>query len=330
MSNAVGDDPRSISRWLLQLLFVLFAGVAVFVLPAVMTVVRSKSDQVGVGELLVGRVLVVAALAVLVALTAASSGVRGLQTERYRRAVVVMSSALVAWVALAAFVLESAAAAGFSRFLPATVRRATVDLAAGSGIWVFMCLLAVVAMLGAAPARIPFPELNWLKSNSLLLVQILGAAIAVGLLAVSRYYTWLELSGNGFDETATGWALPWLGPATLAVVWIAALGFAAAIFLRVPTLMLAVGPTLLVTVYCAAAATALASAADAAPIPDRLVDIVGSEPTVMVGPGVTWSVVGAAVGLVTAVIVMATGSSAGATTLRARVGSLFDEQKAAT
>lgn len=114
--------------------------------------------------------------------------------------------------------------------IPVTVERLTFDLHAGAGLWV-AAAAATVALVTSAGLRPPSLTSEMAGGLAALWrVELLGAVLMVGIalaLALLRYQPWLDGAVAGQSLDVEGWALPWLGPLSLMLVW--ALAVAAAL-----------------------------------------------------------------------------------------------------
>jgi len=159
---------------------------------------------------------------VLCALTLSAllvTGVWGLLPARLLAMAGAASVALLAGALIGT--LETVAALMPDSLLPATIRRVSILLRAGEGLWV-MLAASLVALLVAVPWKRRRPRLLRGRIRAAVVIPPALLLTLTLVFAALRYEPWMAGAAGGREFTLEAWATPWIGPLSLAIVWLLA------------------------------------------------------------------------------------------------------------
>ncbi|HEX8645523.1 MAG TPA: hypothetical protein VF715_01400 [Thermoleophilaceae bacterium] len=169
------------------------------------------------------------------------------------------SCAMAAATAMLIVSIETTAAIVPTDMLPKTVRRLGVDVSAAHGLWIAFAGSSVCAV---AAMGLPWERLvdglrrqsAFSRSRSRVVLALVLLVVATGALGWLRYESWLNASAGGHPMDVEGWAMPWIGPASLVALWLLVASIAAAMLARLElAALVAAGAGWLVTFVAALA-----------------------------------------------------------------------------
>lgn len=242
---------------------------------------------------------------VCVVVILASAVIEGIVQRKSHCEVAVACGALVIVLSgLWLLALETIASAIPTGFVPVTLRRFSGDLRPGTGAWLGL-IAGVLAVLGGSGVV----TRTWNRARhdltaraiKYLLVAVGIAVLVVVVAPLARYRPWVDASASGEQVSVEGWKIPWVGPFTLVLLWIAIAAIVASVITgratpALVTIWAGVGMAMV-----AGLVIVLAPVATPAFVVDRLPhDVRGADPSVTAAAGayLSWlaGVMAAAVG----------------------------------
>jgi len=108
--------------------------------------------------------------------------------------------------------------------LPTTIRRLTLDVGAAGGIWVALVGGAIGASAASGLMSQGMRVLRSLynshePSDRARLAGICAILLGLPGAVAARYQPWIDSAVNGHSASVAGWAIPYVGPGSLALVW---------------------------------------------------------------------------------------------------------------